>query len=177
VKNSISAAYAALIVCLLSCVTGCASTHFDRKEVHSPTTDVVKQCSSDRYKDTDCVEYVETANEYGVNGMGAGVYGAGIGYDNGLYPTGMNPPAVRPLQGVHMEPMSVYTPAERYAEGTPGGTAHYEPVATQQPSSGFATKEQLTAVARKVKQLDDEAKKKSAKRGKNGETSSEKESK
>jgi len=175
VKNLCSAAFAAVMMCLLSCV-GCHSTHFNRREVHSPSTDAVKQCSSDRYEDTDCIEYVETEREELGYGAGTGVYGAGIGYGNGLYPTGAFPPAVRPLQGVHMEPMALYTQAERDAEGTPGGTAHYEPVATQQSSSQFVTKEQLAAVARKVKQLD-EAKKKPEAKSKGKSSDSEKEGK
>lgn len=141
---------------------GCGSTHFNRGEVHTPSTDAVKQCSSDRYHDTECFEVVETDREDVAYGVGTGYYGAGIG----MYPQGLMAPAI---QAVSYEPMVVVPEGERAMEGIPGGQVRYDPVAVIPPAGEYATKEQLKDVARQVRDLKRQAK--------GGETKSEKEGK
>jgi hypothetical protein len=151
-KNLFNAAFAAIVSCLLSCV-GCASTHFQRSEFNSPSTHVTKQCSKDRYGDTDCAEVTDTEREdlgYGM-GAGAGMYGAGVGvgYGNGMYQREF-PPAV---QAVSYEPWFIVHEGERAMERTAGGPVGSEPVAVIMPPGEYMTKEQGRKLTNMVKCL------------------------
>jgi hypothetical protein len=59
-----------LYVAFFGSCFGCASTHSDWKEVHTPSVDHTKACTSDRYEDQDCIEVLESKVD-GYGGVGA----------------------------------------------------------------------------------------------------------